>query len=201
MIRDIVFDLGGVLVDWNPKYVYRKVFQTEEAVDFFLNNICTFHWNEQQDGGRTIAEAERILISDHPEYEREIKIYYDQWEYMLGGSINDSVEILKTLKPKYNGHLFALTNWSAETFPKAKQIFDFLSWFDGILVSGEEMMKKPDKAIFDLLISRYHLIPNQTIFIDDNINNIKAAENVGMVAIHFRSSDQLKSDLIDMNIW
>lgn len=194
-IKDIIFDLGGVLVDWNPKIMYRKIFHTEEAVDYFLTNICTFSWNEAQDGGRTIVDAENALINKYPEYTTEIKAYYARWPEMLAGSIIPSVEILRELIDDKRYRVFALTNWSAETWPKAIELFDFLSWFDGILVSGQELMKKPDKRIFNLLCDRYQIDPNQALFIDDNVHNIFAAREFGLHSIHFLNSDQLKSDL------
>lgn len=195
MIKNIIFDLGAVLIDWNPKYLYRKVFHTEEAINFFLENVCTGHWNEQQDGGRTFKEAEEVLIKEFPEYEKEILLYYSRWVEMLGGPIHETVETFKELKSLYPDSIYALTNWSAESWPTAVAMYDFLGWFNGVVVSGQEKMKKPDERIFKLICERYKLEPQQTLFIDDNLRNIEAAIEFGIKTIHFISSEQLKNEL------
>ena len=195
MIRNIIFDLGGVLIDWNPKYVYRTVFQTEEKVDWFLNNITTMEWNVQQDGGRTFAEANEILIAQYPEYADIIKLYFDRWEEMLGGPIDETVALLKELKESNKYKIVALTNWSAETFPVALERYDFLGWFDGIVVSGVEKCKKPDRKIYDIILDRYNLNPAESVFIDDNVENIIAAQDLGIKAVHFKDSEQARIDL------
>ena len=200
MIKNIIFDLGAVLIDWNPKYLYRKVFHTEEAVNFFLDNVCTGHWNEQQDGGRTFKEAEDVLIKEFPEYEKEILLYYSRWLEMLGGPIHETVEIFKALKPLYPDSIYALTNWSAESWPTAVAMYDFLGWFNGVVVSGQEKMKKPDERIFKLICERYDLVPDETLFIDDNIRNIEAAKDYGINSIHFISSEQLKNELMQLGV-
>ncbi len=199
-IKTIVFDLGGVLVDWNPKYVYRTIFDTEEKVDWFVTNICSLAWNEEQDGGRLIAEANKILIAEYPEYEKEILAYYDRWEEMLNGSNEGVVEILRSLRdnPKYR--IYALTNWSAETFPKAIEQFDFLKWFEGIIVSGKEHLKKPDPAIYDLLVRRYQINVESAIFIDDNQRNVDASNKFGLPAIRFDSDKKLRKDLTELGV-
>jgi len=195
MVKNIIFDLGGVLIGWSPKYVYREIFDTDKEVDWFLNNICTLHWNEEQDGGRTIKEANQLLIKEHPEWEKQILTYYDRWEEMLSGPIYKSVEILQHLE-NYNKHrLYALTNWSAELFPIARKKYDFLNIFRGILVSGEEHLKKPDPAIYNLIMDRYKLAASESLFIDDNLRNIEAADLLGMKVIHFINADQLRKDL------
>ena len=199
-IKTIVFDLGGVLVDWNPKYVYRTIFDTEEKVDWFVTNICSLEWNEEQDGGRLISEANKILIAKHPEYEKEILAYYDRWEEMLNGSNSEVVDILRSFRdnPKYR--IYALTNWSAETFPKALEQFDFLKWFEGIVVSGKENLKKPDPAIYDLLVRRYQINTESAIFIDDNQRNVDASNKFGLPAIRFDTADKLRTDLKKLGV-
>ncbi len=199
MEKTLIFDLGGVLIDWNPRYLYQSVFDKESDMNFFLNNICTKDWNELQDAGRSIDEATTILCNHFPEHETNIKLYYNQWESMLKGSINETVKILQALKNQ-GFRLLALTNWSAETFPVALERFDFLHWFEGILVSGIEKLKKPDPAIFNLLIKRYTLDPAQSIFIDDNIKNISAANSVGLDGIHFKSPYLLTLQLAERGI-
>lgn len=199
-IKNIIFDLGGVLIDWNPNYLYKKIISDDEKRKWFLDTICTYEWNEEQDGGRTIQEATQLLLSSYPEYKDWITAYYGRWEEMLSGSIPDTVEIFKKLKDSKKFGMYALTNWSAETFPRALEIFDFLHWFDGRLVSGEEQTRKPFKEIYDLILSRFNLIPEQTIFIDDNIRNIEAAKSTGLICIHFTSAENLEKQLIDLNV-
>ena len=127
--KTIIFDLGGVLIDWNPKYLYRQIFDEEDDVNFFLENICTMSWNEEQDAGRSWTEATAHKVLEYPQFAEPIKAYHSRWDEMLGGPINDSVKILDTLKQSDNFNLYALTNWSSETFPLALDKFDFLGWF------------------------------------------------------------------------
>ena len=195
MITDIVFDLGGVLVDWNPVYFYNKVFDTRDKVDYFLNHICTFEWNAAQDGGRTIREANDFLIGKHPEHAKEITMYYQHWEEMFSGEITGTVNILKNLLAQNNHGVYALTNWSAETFPRARKLFPFFNDFHGIVVSGEEKLMKPDRKIYEVLISRFDLVPEKTVYIDDSLPNVKAAEEIGFKAFHFKGPGELKTFL------
>lgn len=199
MKKTIVFDLGGVLVDWNPRYLYKYVFEKEEDMNFFLNNICTGNWNELQDSGRTLQEATDILVGHFPEYEQYIKMFYGEWTKMLNGTIEGTVDILRTLKSK-EYRLLALTNWSHETYPIAIELFEFLGWFEDVLVSGKEKMIKPDPAIFNLLIKRYALDAPNTIFIDDNIKNVAASKAVGLDGVHFINPDDLKQKLMERGV-
>ncbi len=199
-IKNIIFDLGGVLIDWNPDYMYKKIIPDQDQRKWFLENICTLDWNEAQDGGRLIKEANELLINQHPEYKELILAYYSRWEEMLSGSISGTVDIFKELKTNKKHGIYALTNWSAETFPRALEIFDFLHWFDGRVVSGEENTRKPHKEIYDIILTRFNLTPNSTVFIDDNLRNIKAAEELGIVTIHFQSPEQLRRSLQEKNI-
>ena len=193
-INTIVFDLGGVLIDWNPRYVYRDIFSTEEEVENFLNTVCKMEWNLEQDRGRPLKEATDLLVSEFPEWEKEIRAYYGRWEEMLGGAIQESVDILESLQT--GGYrLYALTNWSQETFPIARARFDFLNIFEGILVSGEEKLIKPDTKIYQLLFSRYEIQPEKAVFIDDSLKNVEGAKAAGMHAIHFRSPMQMREEL------
>ena len=198
--KNIIFDLGGVLIDWNPDYMYRKLIPNETERNYFLNNICTLDWNEQQDGGRAISDANIELLNKYPEHKINIEAYYSRWEEMLNGSIKGTVEIFRTLKEKNEFSIYALTNWSAETFPRALEIFDFLHWFDGRIVSGVENTRKPFKEIYDLILSRFNLIASETLFIDDNIRNIKAAEEIGIKSIHFISPEDLQLKLSDLGV-
>jgi 2-haloacid dehalogenase len=195
MINTIIFDLGGVLIDWNPRYLYSKMFADEAAMDHFLNHICTSDWNEEQDAGRSLTEATRILIDAHPDKKENIAAFYDRWDEMLGGPIEGNVELFKQLKQNGALKIYALTNWSAETFPVALKRFDFLHWFDGIVVSGTEKMRKPTAAFYELLLNRYGVQAQNTLFIDDNLRNIQAAAALGLQVVHFITPEQLKQDL------
>ena len=194
-IETIIFDLGAVLIDWNPRHLYRKIFKTEEEITWFLENICTSEWNDNQDAGRSFAEATEELIAKHPEWEAPVRAWYDRWQETIQGPIHETVEILKTIKDSNRYRLYALTNWSAETFPWALSTFDFLHWFEGIVVSGVEKMRKPQPEFYQILFDRYDVDPNTALFIDDNIKNIRAGKEVGLTTIHFESSDQLRKDL------
>ena len=194
-ITAVIFDLGGVLIDWNPKYLYKKIFSSEEETDQFLSLICTSDWNETQDEGRSLTEGTDILVKQFPEYEKEIRAYYDRWEEMLGGVIEETLDILRLLKAKDHLSLYALTNWSAETIPIALKRFDFFDLFDGIVVSGEEKMRKPSEKFYRLILDRYHLSARDTLFIDDNLRNIEGAKSVGLHTIHFNSPGQLRQEL------
>jgi 2-haloacid dehalogenase len=194
-ITTVIFDLGGVLIDWNPRYVYRRIFDTEDKIDWFFENICTDEWNENQDAGRLLQEATEELVAKYPEYEMEVRAYYDRWEEMLGGPIPETVEILRSLKETKKYKIYALTNWSAETFPVALQRYDFLQWFDGIVMSGEERTRKPFPEIYQVLLDRFTINSSEAVFIDDNLRNIKGAEAVGIAGIHFQSPRQLLQDL------
>ncbi len=194
-INTIIFDLGGVLIDWNPRYLYRKIFKTEEEVTWFLENICTSEWNDQQDGGRSFEEATKELIQKHPEWEEPITAWYGRWHETIAGPIEGTVQILKEIKESKKYALYALTNWSAETFPWALDNFDFLHWFEGIVVSGVEKSRKPLPDFFQILFDRYAIKPSEALFIDDNLHNIDGAKAFGMNTITFKSSEQLLKDL------
>ena len=199
-ITTIIFDLGGVLIDWNPKYVYRQIFDNEERIDWFFENICTSNWNENQDAGRSLKEGTEELVNKDPEYKKEIEAYYGRWTEMLGGTLPDTVNILKSLKETKKYKLYALTNWSAETFPVALERYHFLQWFDGIVMSGEEKSRKPFPEIYSILLSRFHVNAFEALFIDDSVRNINGAKAVGISGIHFQSSQQLSDELIKLKI-
>jgi len=196
----IIFDLGGVLIDWNPDYVYRTIFQDEAEMRWFYQNICTSDWNEEQDAGRSLAEATELLVAQFPEHEASIQAYYGRWEEMLKGPIDATVEVLRTLKEKTDYKLYALTNWSAETFPVALQRYDFLHWFDGRVVSGEEKTRKPFKQIYELLLNRYNIDPRSAIYTDDNERNLHPARELGIHTIHFRSPEQFRKEMQELGI-
>jgi len=197
-IDTIVFDFGGVLIDWNPRHLYKTLLDDEEKIEWFLKNICTDEWNLEQDKGRSLKAATKFLTDKFPEHKNLIEAYYGQWEQMLKGEIAETVEILHELKKKFK--IYGLTNWSAETFPVALERFKFFQLFDGIVVSGDEKIIKPGKEIFYLLLKRYNLRAENCLFIDDNIKNIQAAVNIGFHAIHFISAEDLKEKLLSMKI-
>lgn len=199
-INTIIFDLGGVLIDWNPSYVFDKLIEDQEKRNHFFENICTPEWNEMQDAGRTIQEANKELLAKHPQWKEYIEAYYGRWEEMLGGPIFETVEIFRQLKQSGKYKLYALTNWSAETFPRALELYDFLHWFDGRVVSGEEKMRKPYPEFYQLILDRFQLTPQQTLFIDDNLRNVKAAEEIGISSLQFESPQKLKKDLTALHI-
>ncbi len=191
----IIFDLGGVLIDWNPRYLYKKIFKTEEEITWFLENICTPEWNEQQDAGRSFEDATTELLNKFPEHGHAIRAWYDRWQETIEGPIHETVEILKTIKDSRRYRLYALTNWSAETFPWALQNFEFLHWFEGIVVSGIEKTRKPYPDFYEILFNRYDILPSKAIFIDDNLKNIEAARKLKVDGIHFLGAKNLKDEL------
>ena len=149
-IDTVIFDLGGVLIDWNPEYLYAKIFKDDpEKMNWFLSTVCTPDWNMEQDAGRTFEDATQLLVNDYPEYKKEISAFYDRWEEMIKGEIHDTVLILNSLHRLNEVKLYALTNWSIQTFPIAKQRFSFLQQFEGIVVSGEEKTRKPYSKIIN----------------------------------------------------
>jgi 2-haloacid dehalogenase len=199
-IKALVFDLGGVLIDWNPEYLYRTIFPDEQERNWFLSTICTLDWNEEQDAGRSLKEGTEYLVKKFPEHEASIRMYYDRWKEMLGGPIHDTVEIFRQLKFHTGLKLYALTNWSAETFPVALELYEFLHWFDGRLVSGEERIRKPSPEIYQLLISRFDIRPEESIYVDDNLRNVLPARELGFCGIHFRSPQQFREELLKLGV-
>lgn len=195
MINTIIFDLGAVLIDWNPHYMYHTMFADEQEMNDFLANICTSDWNEEQDAGRSLQEGTDILVTKFPEHETHIRAFYSRWDEMLGEAFHGTVELFRQLKASNKYKIYALTNWSAETFPVALLRFDFLSWFDGIVVSGTEKMRKPAPEFYQILLDRYQVNPQEALFIDDNYRNILAAEKLGIKSIHFTSAEQLAVEL------
>jgi 2-haloacid dehalogenase len=192
--RTVVFDLGGVLIDWNPRHLYRTLIADEAAMEDFLANVCNGPWNEKQDGGRSIAEAEAELLAKHPQHEALIRAFYAQFDCMLAGPIDGTVAVLEELHAR-NVPLYALTNWSRETFPLARRRFAFLERFRGIVVSGEINMMKPDMRIFRHLTETHGLRADDCIFIDDSPKNVAGARAAGLHAVHFRGPEALREDL------
>ena len=200
MLNTIIFDLGGVLIDWNPEYVFRQTIPDEERRAFFFQNICTHDWNVEQDAGRPIAVATELLVTQFPEWTSEIKDFYGRWEEMLGGPIDATVELLRELREQGQHRLIALTNWSAETFPVALERYEFLQWFEGIVVSGDEKTRKPFPQIYQTLLDRFNVNPKEAVFIDDSHANILGAEALNIKGIHFQSPAQLRQQLQEWNV-
>ena len=195
-VKNIIFDLGGVLIDWNPEYVYLDAFKgNRKKMEKFFDEVCTFDWNENQDAGYPIANATEDRIALFPEQADLIRMYYGRWEEMLRGSISGTVSILKKIVSNNDYRVFALTNWSAETFPIALKRFDFLHWFEGIVVSGTEKTRKPFPEIYETTLERYDLKACESIFIDDNERNVAAANQLGIQTIKFLNPHQLEKDL------
>ena len=190
----VVYDLGGVLIDWNPRHLYRKLIEDETTMEWFLAEVCHTAWNEEQDRGRSFAAAIEEAAARHPEYRPLIEAYFERWAEMMAGEIEGAVAILEELRT--SGHeLHALTNWSAETFLHARERFAFLEWFESILVSADVGLIKPDPAIFRLLLERIGRTPAECIYIDDNPKNVASAAALGLDAIAFQGAPELRAEL------
>lgn len=196
----IVFDLGGVLIDWNPRHLYRKRFGGDDAaMEHFLTHVCTPEWNARQDAGRTFAEASELLCRSHPQLREHIEAWLPGFDDMMSGAIQGTVDILAELRAR-GTPLYALSNWSAETFPCALERFEFLGWFIDIVVSGELKVIKPEPAIYRHLLTTHGLQPEQTIFIDDAPHNVTAAAALGLHALRFTSPDALRRELVELGM-
>ena len=189
-----LFDLGGVFFDWNPEHFYKSIIIDPEERLYFLSNVCNDNWNILQDSGRSIKEGEAKLISEFPKYEKYIKMYYVNHRNMIRRVYSESVKILTFLKKNYYKS-YVLSNWSAETFKGMTVDYPFLTNFDGMIISGEVKLIKPDPAIYDLAINRFNLIPKETIFIDDKIENIETAKNIGFNVIHLTNPNAIREQI------
>lgn len=198
-ITAVVFDLGGVLIDWDPRYLYRTLFDDEAAMEEFLATIKTQDWNRAQDAGRPWAEAVEELAQRHPEKRDLIEAYWRRWPETLGDAIQPTVALLDELRST-GIRLYALSNWSGETFPMARPRYPFLEWFDGIVISGDERLAKPDSRIFEVLLERYGLAAAETLFIDDHVPNVEAAAALGFTALRFVGATDLRADLERLGI-
>jgi 2-haloacid dehalogenase len=199
-IKAIVFDFGGVLLDWNPRNLYQRFFPDQpQAIEDFLTEIHFHEWNAQQDKGRPFAEGIAELSTQFPQYAYLIQAYYDHWEDSIIGSISGTVDILCKLKQK-DYPLYGLSNWSAETFPRARKDYPFFDWFDDIFLSGEVKLNKPDPAIFNLLLSKTGYSAPECILIDDSQANIDTAKGLGFVTIRFTSPENLHTELQRLNL-
>ena len=199
--RDVVvFDLGGVLIDWNPRHLYRKLFAGDEAaMEHFLATVCSQEWNRGQDAGGLIADAARRLKEQHADKAELIDAFYGRFDEMMAGPIRGTVEILAELHAR-GTPLYLLSNFSAETYPLACQRFDFLRLFDGIIVSGEVKAIKPDWRIYEILIERYRIDPHRAVFIDDVAENVDAAQRLGIHGIQFIDPEGLRAELAMLDL-
>lgn len=182
------------MIDWNPRYLYRKVFDNDAEMEKFLSEICNGEWNEKQDGGRSFSDGIRELIAQNPGQSDKIAMFYDRWEEMVGGEVKGTPEILYELK-SLGYSLYGLTNWSGEMFPRVRDNYPFFKELDGIVVSGDEKLLKPDPALFRVLINRYGIHPEESLFIDDNHVNAEAGRKLGFNVIQFESAEQLREEL------
>jgi 2-haloacid dehalogenase len=193
--RAVVFDLGGVLLDWNPRYLYRKLFDDEAEMDRFLSEVCTMEWHHAHDLGVPPEQTVPPLVEAHPEYADHIWAWPRRSEEMLAGPIEESVDILRALKDQ-GVPVYALTNMETWTYPGRRDRYPFLRWFEGTVVSGFEGVAKPDPRIYELLLDRFGLQAQTTLFIDDSAKNVLAARGVGMQAMRFESPGGLREELV-----
>ncbi|MBG1233339.1 HAD family hydrolase [Aestuariivirga litoralis] len=191
---NVVFDLGMVLIEWDPRHVYRQVFNDDAKMEWFLAEVCHGDWNLEQDRGRSFDDGVKEATARHPELAKEIALYRDRWMDMVPGDIPGSVAILKELHAK-GTPLYAITNWNSDTYRATEKRFDFLKLFRDIVVSGDEKLIKPQPEIFQLLAARNGLNLADSLFIDDNLKNVHGAEAVGMRAHHFTGPESLRTDL------
>lgn len=197
-ISAIIFDLGGVLMDWDPRYLYRKLFDGDEvAMEEFLATVCTAEWIKQQDMGMPVAAAVTQLSRRFPDYAPLIEAYDTRWLEILAGPIEDSVSTLADLREK-DVPLYGLTNLPGEKFPALRERLAFLEWFEAVVVSGDVGVAKPDPEIYIHLLKTYHLVPENTLYIDDVATNIEGAKALGLAALHFVSPAKLRSDLTEL---
>lgn len=198
-IPTVVFDVGNVLIRWDPQIVYREMIPDDEKRAWFMQNVCTAAWNLEQDRGRSWEEAVALLVASHPEWENQIRAYDERWHEAVPGIIEDSVAVLEELKGR-GEKVYAITNFSREKWAECLIRFPFLQSFDGVVVSAHEGVIKPDPEIYEILLQRYGLVAPDCIFIDDSARNIEAARGVGMKAVHFVEPIDLRSELRKLGV-
>ncbi|MBR5443116.1 MAG: HAD family phosphatase [Paludibacteraceae bacterium] len=191
MIKNVIFDFGCVLVYWSQHNLYDTHFGSKEKTDWFVDNICTWEWNNQTDLGKSFAESVAEKVAEYPEWETEIRMYWERWEDMLNGEVPGMKEWICELK-NAGYKVYGLSNWSHETFPMIKDKYEAFSMMDGIVMSGEELIAKPDLRIYKILLERYGLKAEECVFIDDRKENIIAGEQVGIRGIIFEDCEQVK---------
>lgn len=194
-VETVVFDIGGVLLEWDPRHLYRKIFDDPDEMEHFLATVCTPAWNAEQDRGRSFDEAVAELLPVHPTYAETITAYHERWDEMVPGVIEDSVALLAELRER-GVPCYGLTNFSREKFDRVRSRFAFFAWFDGIVVSGDERVIKPDAAIFRRLCERFGVVPARALFVDDSPANARAAGALGFETVEFRSPAGLRDALV-----
>lgn len=196
----IIFDFGGVLLDWDPRYLYRKIFNgDEEGMERFLAEVDFYHWNSRQDEGRPFSVALREGCQNYPQYCELLNLYRERWIESIAGPLQGTVEILAALK-QAGYPLYGLSNWSAETFHLVSSQYPFLSWFERIILSGEVRLVKPDPRIFELTLTQIGRQAPECLLIDDSLHNITTAQSLGFQTIHFQSPQQLRQELINFGL-
>lgn len=199
-IKGLVFDLGGVVIDWNPRHLYNKIFDGDTArADWFLANICTLTWNEEQDAGRSLAEGTDELVGRFPEWEGEIRAYYSRWIEMIGGQVPGTSDLLHRLR-EMQYRLFALSNWSCETFPLIQPSYGELALFEKVFLSGNFGVAKPDPKFFVIALSQIGVSTQHLVFIDDNPRNVSAAAALGIRSLLFVGAAELARDLRGLGV-
>jgi 2-haloacid dehalogenase len=198
-LTTVVFDLGGVLIDWDPRHLYRQLFEDPDEMESFLAEVTTAEWNGHQDAGRPWAEAIEILVAEYPERRELIEAFHRRWPEMLAGEIPGTVDVLAELGTA-GVRLVALSNWSAEMFPVALERFEFLASFEGIVISGEIGVNKPDRRIFEHLTQRFGIGPEDAVFVDDSAANVDAATDFGFCAIQFTDATALRLALVRLGL-
>lgn len=199
MTGTVIFDIGGVLIDWDPRHLYRQLFDDEAEMEHFLATVCTVDWIAEVDEGASLAESTEAFAAEHPDYAAQIRAYCTRWPETMGGAVEGTPDILRDLKQR-GTPLYALANWGRESFDHAKAKFDFLQWFDGIVTSGEVGVRKPDRRIYKALIERYAIAPRSAVFIDDVAANVSAAKEMGMHGLLFTTPDLLCQELRQIDL-
>lgn len=196
---NVVFDIGNVLVHWEPRALYRKIFASDDEVEWFIANVCTSDWNLEQDRGRSFAEAVAEAAARFPDHAEAIAAYDRRWHETIVGPIQGTVDILEKLRSR-GTPLYAITNWNQDKFRETRGRFPFLGAFRDIVVSGDERVIKPDPAIYRLLLDRNGLDPASCLFIDDSLKNVRGAEAVGMRGVHFTTAEALRAELTELGL-
>lgn len=200
MIKNIIFDFGGVLVDWNPHYLFDKYFNDINEANYFVENICNSEWNAEMDGGKPFEQAVRERSAMFPKYAEALKLYQTNWMDTMGEEIPGMYDLIKSLKINGFPVIYGLTNWSAETFPTVQKTYRIFSLIDKIVVSGEVKQLKPNPEIFHTLLDKYSLKAEESLFIDDNLKNVEGAKAVGINAVLFRGVEKLREDLKNLRV-
>ncbi len=198
-IKNVIFDFGNVIIDWDPKYLYEKLFDDKGEMDHFLTHICDMEWHSHQDGGRTFKEATDIKLAEFPEHADMIRRFYGDWDQMFKGQIEVNVALIDPLKEK-GYRLFGLTNWPGEIFEESRKMFPAFAKFEGIVVSGIERTVKPYPEIYRILLDRYDLNASECFFIDDRKENIDAAVALGFDGLHYIPGSDLRSQLLERGL-